>query len=197
MPRNGKRYSVPHHASNVSNNAAIATTTASTVSHFTQSDDEGNVIIEVGIQPHAVGCGVVPEIPEVEPDTNILIITHPLQSQSDELTTSIALDGVAIGVTLDEKPVSSAPEITTAIEIESNLTTTVTATAAAAAAAAATATATATATPTPTPTATATATASSGFFRSLCRCFKGVCRLMCCCCCCRRRRGSVQIPNEA
>jgi hypothetical protein len=83
-------------------------------------------------------------------------------------------------------------------------------------------TVTPTVTPTATPTATATSTATqdtdaiaptpataedvnvapnqrSGFFRSICRCFKGMCSLLsrsCCCCCRRKRRGSVQLPNE-
>ena len=191
MPRNNKKYSVPHHATAASNEPN-ATTAAPTVSHSTQSDDEGNVIVELEIQSHAdennSGSGVheIPEEVELETNTNntndprsehladIALLSTPELHESDAAAAAEAAsapDSASIPPNDATPPHATAP------------------------------------TPTPTPTTTSTvaedvnvdsAPPKSGFFRSICRCFKGMCSLMCfsCCCCRRRRRGSVEIPNE-
>lgn len=174
MPRNSKKYSVPH-----------VTTTAPTVSHVTQSDDEGNVIVELDVRNEDVRSGV-PEIPEVESDANPDSHTTLQPDSSGELTglAPVAGDETGSDAAHNEK---QSPEITAAIQLESNAPPVVAAPAAAA---------------NPTTTSTVAEDVNvdstppkSGFFRSICRCFKNMCSLMCfsCCCCCRRRRrGSTE-----
>lgn len=182
MPRHGKKYSVPHNAT-AAYNESNATTPAPTVSHFTQSDDEGNVIVELEIQSHdgenISGSGVheIPEEVELEPNTNNTNTNNPRSEPHIVDITPLStpellhVSGAGAGPESASAPDSATPPHATA--------------------------------PTPTTTSTISedvnvdsAPPKSGFFRSICRCFKGMCSLMCCCCCRRRRRGSVEIPNE-
>ena len=92
MPRHGKKYFVPPHNATAASNESNATTAAPTVSHSTQSDDEGNVIVELEIQSHAgennSGSGVheIPEEVELETNTN-----NTNDPRSDEHLADIAL----------------------------------------------------------------------------------------------------------
>jgi len=80
MPRNNaKKHSNPVISNKADSNASNA---GATISHFTQSDDEGNVIIELDLRPHNEKC-----IPEVEPE---------LASSSSHVTaTIVAADATA------------------------------------------------------------------------------------------------------
>jgi hypothetical protein len=200
MPRNhSKKYSVPNQnhdhspAATTNNVVNVVSSTASApgVSHFTQSDDEGNVIVELEFKPQNDDVLVheIPEETEIDTPTVASIGIAPLLSPDSgsnsepvsitvvETESATAVSVTEPAVTVTTVPALTEPSIPSVPPVPSVPSVTATA-----------------------EDVTVAPNQKPGFFRSVCRCFKNMCSLLCfssCCCCChRKRRGSVQIPTE-
>ena len=175
MPRNGfkKRFSSnssslnatePSHASDDASDApADMNANTATGAVVCQSDDEGNVIIEVS---DACVC-----TPLAETFTNI-----PECSEVETVSaTATATDTATVATTATDTATATVATVATVTEIESSQAVQITAAA-------------------DIKVAPNSAPQKYGCFRSMWKCFKGACTLMCCCCC-RRKNTATSSSN--
>ena len=240
MPRNNaKKHSNPVISNKADSNAGA------TISHFTQSDDEGNVIIELDLRPYNEKC-----IPEVEPelasssshvtativaaDATATVLADAATVLADAATvfadaatvvaaTTTASDATTVidvparHIDFESSQQSvfasmSSPELLPGSDADNNNAVAVVGVVAVVGDSSDsdrdtgknTSVTSAAHNPPQNPDLQDVNVAPNpkpGFFRSVCRCFKNICTLMCfsCgggCCCRRKRKGSVQLPNE-
>lgn len=210
MPRNNAKKHSPANSTKATSDASNA---GATISHFTQSDDEGNVIIELDIRPHNEECSNhdISDIPEVEPESASSASATVVVDVPTAATTVVDVPALHIDFESSQSVFASmsSPELLPSSDAHNNAVAVVSVAIVHdssdsvhnkdAEKNASVASSAAHNNPEQNsdlkdiniaPSATST---KSGFFSSLCRCFKGMCNLMCfsCCCCRRRRWGST------